>query len=99
MKSCGFVMIGSFSLGMLYEQRSYRVNHPITVEYSQEAIDLWDTCQNIKDQGTEYFGSKKGSIVYPIGCKKGNRINEENKIFFVDIEQAIDLGYREVEGC
>ena len=94
-----FLTLSSFSLGMLYERRSFLDNNPVHVEYNQEALELWNTYENIKDANTNYFASQNGSIVYPIGCSKGNRIKEENKIFFINVDQALELGYREVEGC
>ena len=94
-----FITTSSFSLGMLYERRSVLDTNLIQVEYNQEALDLWNTYEAIKDANTNYFASQNGTIVYPVGCSRGNRIKEENKVFFVDINQALELGYREVEGC
>ena len=87
-----FIGLGSFSLGILYEQKAYDKQNPITIKYSKEAIDLWENYQNIKLHNQEYFASKNGSIVYPVGCSKGDRILEENKIFFQDLEQALEQG-------
>jgi hypothetical protein len=94
-----FITLSSFSLGMLYERRSFLDDNPVHFEYNQEALELWNTYENIKDANTNYFASQNGSIVYPVGCSKGNRIKEENKIFFINVDQALELGYREVEGC
>jgi len=94
-----FITTSSFSLGMLYERRSFLDASPIEIEYNQDAMELWNAYENIKDANTNYFASQNGSIVYPVGCSKGNRIKAENKIFFINVEQALELGYREVEGC
>ncbi len=94
-----FMGLGMFSLGILYERKKYDNNNPITIEYDQEAIDLWEEYQNIKSANQEFFASKNGSVVYPVGCTKGNKIKEENKVFFENVQQAIVQGYREVEGC
>lgn len=94
-----FVGIGSFFGGMLYERNQYLERHPIEVTYSQEALDLWNEYQEIKTQDLEYFASKNGTVVYPVGCSKGDRIKEENKVFFSGLGQALAEGYREVTGC
>lgn len=94
-----FVGLSSFFAGIFYQQNIYREKNPITIEYSQESVELWNNYQNLKNANTEYFASKNGSVVYPVGCTKGDRIKDENKIFFTGINQALELGYREVEGC
>jgi len=98
---CVLVTVGlaMFSLGVLYERQLYKQQNPVTVTYNQEAIDLWNTYQRLKYENVNYFGSKSGSIVYPVDCSKGDRIKEENKIFFTHLEQALNQGYREVTGC
>ncbi|MFT6361396.1 MAG: hypothetical protein ACJAV6_000373 [Candidatus Paceibacteria bacterium] len=94
-----FVALGSFSLGMIHERKSYLEQHPITVTYSDEAVALFDEYQSIKHENQNYFASKSGSIVYPLGCSKGERVKEENRVFFQDLGQALGRGYREAEGC
>jgi len=94
-----FVGLGAFSLGIIYERKNYLEQNPVTVTYSEEAIILFNEYQSIKLENQDYFASKNGSVVYPVGCSKGDRIKEENKVFFQNLEQAIEQGYREVEGC
>lgn len=94
-----FVGLGSFALGMRYEQQRQKERYPVEVKYNPAAVELWENYQAIKQANQFYFASKNGSVVYPVGCSKGDRINEENKIFFQDINDAFELGYREVEGC
>ena len=94
-----FALLGSFSLGMIYERKAYSKHNPIAVKYSEEAISLWSEYQLIKSQNQGFFASKNGSVVYPVGCSKGNRIKDENKIYFGNLEQALSQGYREAKGC
>ena len=94
-----FIALGSFSLGILHEREYFRNQNPITVEYNQAAVDLWNQYELAQNANTEFYASKNGSIVYPIDCSRGERIKEENRIYFTDIEQALELGYREVDGC
>jgi len=94
-----FMGIGAFFLGILYERGQYRAEHPVEVTYSEDALELWETYQTIKYENQEYFASKNGSVVYPVGCTKGARILEENKVFFQNIDQALAQGYREASGC
>lgn len=94
-----FIGLGSFALGMRYEQKRESNRYPVRIEYNPVAVELWENYQEIKKENLSYFASKNGSVVYPIDCDKGNRIKEENKIFFQDIDAAFDLGYREASGC
>jgi hypothetical protein len=94
-----FISVSSFSLGILYERTVFRDDHPITITYNQQSLDLWNRYNSQKESSSVYFASKNGSIVYPIGCTKGDRIKEENKVFFNELTQALDLGYKKVEGC
>jgi len=94
-----FVGLGSFSLGMIHERKQYLEQNPVEVSYSTEALLLWEAYQNINQQDQNFFASKSGSIVYPAGCTKGDRVKEENRVFFTSAEQAVNEGYRLVEGC
>jgi len=94
-----FVGLGAFSLGAFYERRAQLIANPVTISYDESAVALWQEYQSIKNDNLTFFASKNGSVVYPVGCKKGDRIKEENKVFFQTVDQAVDNGYREVEGC
>lgn len=94
-----FICISAFSLGMMYERSLIRDQNPITVEYNETALQLWNEYQNAKYDNVQYFASKSGLIVYPVGCTKGDRVKKENRIFFTEINQALELGYRLVDGC
>ncbi len=45
------------------------------------------------------FGSKNGTTYYTIGCKSGNRIKPENKVYFTSEIDAQDQGYRKSKLC
>lgn len=94
-----FVALGSFSLGMIYERRQYIEQNPITIKYSKEALDMWNNYQSINQQHQNFFASKNGSIVYSMDCSAGNRVKEENRVYFSELEQAFEQGYRESDSC
>ena len=94
-----FVGLGAFSLGMIYQQKRALQEHPLAITYSSDAVALWEEYQSLKRENQDYFASKNGSVVYPVGCSRGNTIKEENKVFFDDIQSALNLGYKEASGC
>jgi len=53
------------------------------------------TTQAIKS----FMASKNGSKYYPIGCKAGERIKPENRIFFANREGAEAAGYTRAVNC
>ena len=91
--------LSSFFLGGMYERSQIRDEYTTEMTYSEEAIDLWNKYQVTKFSNTRFFASKNGSVVYPVGCSLGNRIKEENKVFFETLLQAQDAGYKPAEGC
>lgn len=46
-----------------------------------------------------YLASRSGTKYYPVGCKSANRIKEENRIWFSDIESAQNAGYEPASNC
>ena len=46
-----------------------------------------------------FMASKNGSKYYPLDCKAGNRIKEENRIFFTSEEEAKKSGYERTVTC
>ena len=94
-----FIGLGTFSLGILYERQQYNKQNPIEIRYSTQAVELWEQYQNSSNQNNNFFASKNGSVVYPINCSAGNRILEENKIYFTTIDQALEEGYRKSTSC
>lgn len=48
---------------------------------------------------TTIFASKNGSKYYYVWCKSGNRVKEENKIYFKDEEEAKKRGFDAAKNC
>lgn len=46
-----------------------------------------------------FMASKNGSKYYPVGCKAGERIKLENRIFFANEEEARASGYTRTTNC
>lgn len=94
-----FVAVGSFSVGVIYEKQKIKESTPIEIQHSQRALDLWDQYHKNSFFNQEYLASKNGTIVYPVGCAKANKIKKENIIYFADLEDAVEKGYTPTTGC
>jgi|SRR3990167_4169063 len=57
--------------------------------------------QSVKTNSTiqNFVASKNGGKYYPIGCKAGERIKPENRIFFADEKEAATAGYTLTVAC
>ncbi|AZA89720.1 metal-binding protein [Chryseobacterium nakagawai] len=44
-------------------------------------------------------GNKKLKIYGLLGCKSGKRIKKENRVFFTDVQEAFQNGYRPCGHC
>ncbi len=51
------------------------------------------------DQLETIFGSKNGSTYYVPGCKSGNRVKPENRVYFESETDAEDQGYSRSKLC
>jgi hypothetical protein len=91
----------SFSLGIRYERDRYERLHPIRVQFSKEALSLWERYQFEKQEYRidGFVASKNGTLVYPADCAGAKRIKEENKVYFGSIQEALDMGYKESTNC
>ncbi len=64
-----------------------------------QQIDMMDT-QNLTDSPKiAIFGSKNGSTYYIPGCKSGDRVKIENRIYFESESDAEDQGYSRSKLC
>ncbi len=48
---------------------------------------------------SEIFASKSGSTYYTSGCKSGNRVKPENRVYFDSESDAEDQGYSKSKLC
>jgi hypothetical protein len=67
-----------------------------TPEYNQ--IDP-NTITGTNTQLDAVFGSKNGSTYYVPGCKSGNRVKLENRVYFESETDAEDQGYTRSKLC
>jgi methylphosphotriester-DNA--protein-cysteine methyltransferase len=47
----------------------------------------------------EYAGWGPGKIFGRLDCKSGMRMKKENRVFFLDLEDAVREGYRPCKKC
>lgn len=91
-------ILASFSLGMIYERKLQSRMYSVHIEHQDFFDQLWEGYRNQQNTGN-YFASKNGTKLYPVGCKAGNRILQENRVFFQTLEQARSLGYEMSSQC
>jgi len=46
-----------------------------------------------------FGGNRKLKIYGKLGCGSGKRMKRENRVFFMDEEEALDAGYRPCGNC
>ena len=95
----GCALFAAFSAGSLYERHQIKKQYSVQIIANPDAEELWADYQRTKISNTTYFASKNGSVAYPVGCSKGDRVKEENRVFFATLDEAINQGYREVDDC
>lgn len=100
------IVVLAFLCGFAYARKS-AVNSGgdrVVVSFSDEALKALEiplvasTTPLVEDtkeqmQNGTYFGSKNGTKFYTVGCKAGDRIKEENKVWFSSVEDATLQGY------
>lgn len=94
-----FVALGSFSLGMRHERESYLENNPISISENTAVVAAWQKYIATKKSSAEFFASKNGTVYYPLICPSGNRILEENRIYFSNSVEAESAGYKVSARC
>ena len=95
----GCALFAAFSAGSLYERKQTQKRYPVQIIANPAAEELWADYQRTKISKTTYFASKNGTVAYPVGCSKGDRILEQNRVFFTTLDEAVNQGYREATGC
>jgi len=53
----------------------------------------------VVDVPGKYAGHKGYKIFGTLGCKSGMRMKRENRVFFLELEDAITQGYRPCRNC
>lgn len=51
------------------------------------------------NQPGEFAGWAPGKIFGSLACKSGMRMNKENRVFFRDLDAAVEEGYRPCKKC
>jgi len=57
---------------------------------------LWE---KIRNEEVTYGGNRKLKIYGKLDCRSGKRMKVENRVFFENEAEAIDLGYRPCAVC
>ncbi len=94
-----FVAIGSFSLGMRYERSLFLRQNPIKIEQDTHIINAWKKYISTKKSTAHFFASKSGTVYYPLACPSGNRIAEDNRVYFNNEDEASGAGYKQSKRC
>ncbi len=94
-----FVAIGSFALGMRHQRELTLLNHPIRIEKNEAVVRAWQEYIKNKKSTANYFASKNGTVYYSLACPSGDRILEENRVYFNDEEEASSAGYKKSKRC
>lgn len=53
----------------------------------------------IKSKSIKFAGNKKLKIYGTLRCKSGKRMKKENRVFFLNEEEAIAVGFRPCGHC
>ena len=94
-----FVALGSFSLGMKYQREIMLFENPITIESDSYVVAAWQEYVRTKKSTAKFFASKSGTVYYPLVCPSGDRIIEENRVYFNTIDEARGAGYKQSSRC
>jgi hypothetical protein len=89
----------AFSLGALYEREALKRAYPTVLQEDPVVVKAWEEYLKYRDENAHYVASKSGTKVYPINCKAGERIKEENRVYFLSVEQAEGFGYEPTSRC
>lgn len=82
----------------LYDELPAVPSITTTPDISQ-TIDLKGTTTIVKTESHQFIASKTGTKYYPVGCGGINRIKEENRVYFITEQEAIDKGYERTSTC
>ena len=94
-----FVAIGSFSLGMRHQRELFLKENPVYIKQDNRVISAWKNYILHKKTSAHFFASKNGTVYYPLACPSGDRVIEENRIYFETEDEAQNAGYKQSKRC
>lgn len=86
------VSVASFGLGRMSALENIQSEE---VEFIIPKLSEIDT----SSKGLNYFASINGTRYYPRGCKAGNRIKVENRMYFKTVSDAEKTGFSRAANC
>lgn len=101
---------GAFGLGILFERDKAKamtpLDSPVVIEGnvpfytgSSSSKNSQEASSSLGTPGGAYVASRNGTKYYPVGCSAANRINEENKIYFLSTGEAEAAGLTASTSC
>ena len=94
-----FVALGSFSLGLRHQRDIFLAENPIRIEQDNQIIAAWQEYIRTKKSTAKFFASKNGTVYYPLACPSGDRIAEDNRVYFTNEIEASGAGYKQSKRC
>ena len=94
-----FVALGSFALGARYERETFLETHPVSLSRDDRIVQAWHDFMKEKKNEAHYFASKNGTVYYPLACPAGERIAEDNRVYFENEDEARSAGYKQSKRC
>jgi len=97
--------ITSFFLGRLSAQTAPKAEFEIYYPAENAVFEDVSKTPPVQTQSQaensrgEIVASKNGTRYYLSGCSGGNRIKEENKIYFTSVAEAEGAGYTKAKNC
>ena len=67
--------------------------------WEQNKIEKHEVFRLIKSKSIKFAGNKKLKIYGTLRCKSGKRMKKENRVFFLNEEEAIAVGFRPCGHC
>lgn len=83
----------SFGLGRLSIVEKYKADDQVAI-----IVPKLDNL-NVDESLFNYVASKNGTKYYPTDCKGAARIKDENKVYFMTMEEAEESGLGQAANC
>lgn len=91
--------LASFALGMRHERDLFLQENPLALSKKKDLAELWQEYEKNKKSSAEFFASKNGTVFYPLACPSGDRIADENRVYFETEKEALEAGYKVSARC